>query len=105
MSGDSTHVRSGLGIVHARAGRNAAARKVITQLEAESAYRYVSPMDIALIYSLLNDRDNAFIWLEKAYQERTPWLFELHVTPELSPVRDDPRFENLLKRMGPAFAP
>jgi hypothetical protein len=48
----------------------------------------------------MNDRDKAFEWLEKAYQERTPWMFELNVTPEFSPIRDDARFDDLVKRIG-----
>ena len=57
-------------------------------------------MDIALIYSSMNERDKAFEWLEKAYDERTPWLIELNVTPEFEPIRDDPRFQDLLRRIG-----
>jgi tetratricopeptide (TPR) repeat protein len=100
LSGNSTKFKSGLGIVHARAGDHAKAKKVINELLAESKEKYVSPMDIALIYSAMNDRDNAFEWLEKAYQERTPWMFELKVTPEFAPIRDDARFDDLLKRIG-----
>ena len=100
LAGDNTHMKAGLGVVYARAGRNASAEKVIDDLLAGSNVRYVSPMDIALIYSALNDRDNAFIWLEKAYAEGSPWLFELNVTPEFDAIRADPRFNGLLNRMG-----
>jgi DNA-binding winged helix-turn-helix (wHTH) protein/TolB-like protein/Tfp pilus assembly protein PilF len=100
LSGNSTKFKSGLAIVHARAGDRANARKIIAELLAESKEKYVSPMDIALIYSAMNDRDSAFEWFEKAYQERTPWMFELNVTPELGPIRDDARFDDLLKRIG-----
>jgi tetratricopeptide (TPR) repeat protein len=100
LTGNSTKIKSGLGIVHARAGDGPAARKVIAELVAESRDKYVSPMDIAIIYSVMNDRDKAFEWLEKAYLERTPWLFELKVTPEFKAIRDDPRFDDLARRVG-----
>ena len=100
LSGNSSKIKSGLGIVHARAGDHAKAKKVIDELLAESKEKYVSPMDIALIYSAMNDRDKAFDWLEKAYQERTPWMFELNVTPEFASIKDDARFGDLLKRIG-----
>jgi TolB-like protein/Tfp pilus assembly protein PilF len=100
LSENSSKIKSGLGIVHARAGDHAKAKKVIDELLAESKEKYVSPMDIALIYSAMNDRDKAFDWLEKAYQERTPWMFELNVTPEFASIKDDARFGDLLKRIG-----
>jgi DNA-binding winged helix-turn-helix (wHTH) protein/TolB-like protein/Tfp pilus assembly protein PilF len=100
LTGKSTRIKSGLGIVYARAGDGPRARKVIEELVSESQHEYVSPMDIARIYSAMNDRDHAFEWLEKAYQERTPWMFELNVTPEFDPIRDDPRFQSLVRRLG-----
>ena len=100
LTGNSTKVKAGLGIVYARAGRFGEARKAIDELTSQSKDRYVSPMDIALIYALMNERDNAFEWLEKAYDERAAWLFELKVTPELESLRDDARFQDLAKRVG-----
>ncbi|HUR97175.1 MAG TPA: winged helix-turn-helix domain-containing protein [Pyrinomonadaceae bacterium] len=100
LSANSTKIKSGLGIVYGRAGDLSNAKKVIDELIAGSGERYVSPMDIALIYSTMNDKDKAFEWLEKAYLARTPWMFELNVTPELAPLRDDPRFADLLRRVG-----
>ncbi len=100
LTGNSTKVKAGLGIIYARSGNAANAQGVIEELLGESKERYVSPLDIALIYSTMGEKDKAFEWLEKAYAERTPWMFELNVTPELAPIRDDPRFSELLRRIG-----
>ena len=100
LSENSTHIKAGLGIVYGRAGKRANAQKVIDELIAESGQRYVSPLDIALIYSVMGERDKAFDWIEKAFKERTPWLIELNVNPEWEPIRADPRFEELKRRAG-----
>jgi serine/threonine-protein kinase len=99
-SGNSTHIKAGLGIVYARAGKKAEARKVISELLANAKANYVSPLDIALIYSAMKDADNAFAWLEKAMAEHSCWLFELNCDPDWAPIRDDPRFPDLAHRVG-----
>ena len=58
------------------------------------------PLDIALVYAALGERDNAFDWLEKAYAAKSCWLFELDIDPVYDPIRDDPRFGDLRKRVG-----
>jgi TolB-like protein/Tfp pilus assembly protein PilF len=62
--------------------------------------QYVSPITFAIIYAQLNQKDHAFVWLEKAYQERVPWLVSLKTDPQLENLRSDPRFANLVKRIG-----
>ena len=100
LSGNSTHIKAGLGIVYARAGRKADAHKVISGLLADAKTNYVSPLDIALIYSAMNERDDAFAWIEKAYAERSCWLFELNADPDWDPIRQDPRFFDIVGRVG-----
>jgi hypothetical protein len=46
----------------------------------------------------MNERDKAFEWLNKAFAERAPWLIELNVNPDWQPIRDDPRFAEILKK-------
>jgi predicted deacetylase len=55
--------------------------------------------DIAQIYTALRDFDQACAWLEKAYEERTYILIMLKVGPRNDPLRSDPRFQDLLRRM------
>ena len=61
--------------------------------------RYVSPLVIAGFYAQLGQRDEAFAWLEKAYDERTVWMAQLSCDPRFDPLRSDPRFHDLLRRM------
>ncbi len=58
---------------------------------------YVSPTRFSTIYASLGEKDQAFEWLEKAYQARDSSMFM--VDPQLDPLRDDPRFQDLLRRM------
>ena len=96
----STRAIATLGYAYAVAGRRDEARKVLGQLEDLSKGKYVSPFFIAIIHVGLGEKDRAFDWLEKAYQERNPNLVRLKVEPVFDPIRSDPRFTNLLRRVG-----
>jgi TolB-like protein/DNA-binding winged helix-turn-helix (wHTH) protein/Tfp pilus assembly protein PilF len=100
LSNRETHIIAGLAIVCVRAGKTAKARKVLGALLAGASARYVSPLDIAMIYSVLNEWEKAFEWLEKAYAERTTWLFEMKVEPCWKNIRSDPRFADIARRVG-----
>ena len=89
-----------LGYAYALAGKRAEARKVIEDLAELSKGRYVSSYFIAGIYAGLRERDQAFAWLEKAYQERQPSLTLMGVDPLFDPLRSDPRFTALVRRVG-----
>lgn len=65
-----------------------------------SQEQYVSPMFFATIYAGLDQKDNAFAWLEKAYENRTPWLVQISTDPQYENLRSDPRFADLLRRIG-----
>ena len=56
-------------------------------------------MRFALIHLGLGDNDAALGWLEKAYQDRNSWMVYTNVSPQLDPLRSDPRFQDLLRRM------
>jgi len=60
----------------------------------------VSPFDIALIYTALGEKDTAFAWLAKAVAEHSTWLVYSKWEPRLDPLRSDPRFQDLLRRIG-----
>jgi len=89
-----------LGTIYSSSGRRDEAKKVLDELYELSKQRYVSPFYIALIYVGLRQKNQAFEWLEKAYEERDHWLETLKVHPMLDSVRSDPRFTALLKKMG-----
>jgi tetratricopeptide (TPR) repeat protein len=91
---------AGLGYVYAVAGRRDEAVKILNRLQ-ERADRgeYVWPLGIALIHIGLGNKDDAFAWLDKAYEDRSTGMNYLKVNPLYDPLRSDPRFLSLLQRM------
>lgn len=88
-----------LGYGYARSGMSGEAKKILVRLDEQSKSRYISPVDYAVIYVGLGDRDKAFEWLERAVDERADWLVYLKVEPVFDSIRDDPRFAAILKKM------
>ncbi len=91
---------AGLGHAYAMAGKRAEAQKVLDELKARSKRSYVPPYNIAVVYTGLGEKDQALAWLEKAYQDRSFYLTWLKVDPELDSLRSDPRFQDLMRRVG-----
>ena len=89
-----------LGHLYAVSGQQAAARNIISQLQQMSKGRYVPSLYIAMVYTGLGDKDEAFAWLDKAYAERCEYLVYLPTEPVADPLRSDPRFPALLQRLG-----
>lgn len=89
-----------LGHAYAESGNKVEAQKVLDELNSMSQQRYVSPYGIAVVYVGLKDREQAYKWLERAYSEQNTELTFLRVDPRLDPLRDDPRFQELLKKVG-----
>ena len=89
-----------LGHAYAVAGQRAKALRVLGGLQTHSDSSYVSPFDIATIYAGLGDRTKMFEYLEKAYQERVPYLVYVVVDPHFDAFHDDPRFRDLVHRIG-----
>lgn len=100
LSPDNTRAIATLGHAYAVAGKLAEALQVLEDLQGLAKQKYVSPYFVALIYTGLGDRDQAFVWLEKAYEERHPYLTLINVEPVFDSIRSDPRFANLLRRIG-----
>jgi eukaryotic-like serine/threonine-protein kinase len=86
-----------LGYGYAAAGRRLEAQKVLAQLNETSKEKYVPALYRALIYAGLVEKDKAFEWLEKAYEEH--YIIAIKVSPVFDPLRSDPRFTDLLRRM------
>jgi TolB-like protein/Tfp pilus assembly protein PilF len=89
-----------LGRTYALAGMDEEARKMLDELNGLSERRYVSPINFAYVYTALRDEDEAFEWLEQAYEQRDDGLLDLKMDPFYDPLRDDPRFDDLLRRIG-----
>jgi tetratricopeptide (TPR) repeat protein len=88
-----------LGCAYGRAGKRAEALEILHELESRSKHQYVSPYLVANLLANMNYKDRAFQYLEKAYAERNPMLAFLRVEPVIDPLRSDPRFQALLRRM------
>jgi len=89
-----------LGYSHARLGERKESLQVIEALKAASKQSFVPALFVALVYAGLEDKDQAFTWLEKAYEERFNRLAYLKVEALWDPLRSDPRFADLLRRVG-----
>lgn len=89
-----------LGLSYGLAGKKTEATQILNELLELNKNRYVTPAALANVYLGLGDKDNAFVWLEKAYQERSNYLAYLKVFPLLDPIRSDPRFTDLVQRVG-----
>lgn len=89
-----------LGAVYGIAGKDADAKRVLGELKEISKRRYVSPYNMAVVYAGLNDKDQAFGWLDRAWEARSFGMTQLRVETVLDNLRDDPRYRVLLKRMG-----
>jgi len=87
-----------LGASYAAAGRESDARGVLSQLKKMSATRYVSPYHLSLIHLWLGEREVALSLLEKAQSIGDGWLVWLAVEPQFDALRDEPRFDEILKR-------
>ncbi len=91
---------SGLGHVYGVSGKKAEARAVLDELKQRSRQEYVPADSIALVYEGLGEKDQAFTWLEKAYEEHAFKMAWLKVDPQWDSLRSDPRFADLVRRMG-----
>lgn len=93
-------ILSELAYAHAAAGNHEGARQILTELELLAKRRYVDAVPIALVYLRMGDRDTAFSYLEKAYTDRSSSIPWVRAEPRFDPVRSDPRYLGLLKRIG-----
>jgi TolB-like protein/Tfp pilus assembly protein PilF/predicted Ser/Thr protein kinase len=85
---------------YGRWGRRLEAQRELKKLLEAAKTKFVSPYFVATAYAGLGDKDRAFEWLETAYRERADWMTYLKVDPELDPLRSDPHFADLLRRVG-----
>jgi tetratricopeptide (TPR) repeat protein len=97
---ESQLVADGLGWVYAVSGRRADALKIAKEVEELSSHSYVDFYQLATIYAGLGDKDDAFRLLEKGYQERSAGMPYLAIDPFWDNVRSDPRYADLLRRIG-----
>jgi TolB-like protein/Flp pilus assembly protein TadD len=100
VAGGAITFKAYLGYAYAVAGMRTEAQALFDDLEEQANERYISPYYFAIIHLGLGDHEQVFSWLERAFEERAGFLAYLKVEPMLDPLRDDPRFSNLLRRVG-----
>jgi TolB-like protein/Tfp pilus assembly protein PilF len=100
LSRTSAISRALVGYSHARLGERSAALRIIEELTSASEHSFIPAFLYALVYAGLEDKDQAFGWLEKAYEERFNRLAYLKQDALWDPLRSDPRFIDMLRRLG-----
>jgi hypothetical protein len=88
-----------VGHVYGTQGRRREALETLARLDTLSRQEYVTAYGVALVHASLGQRDSAFAWLERGVVERTHWMVWLRLDPRWAPIRADPRFEALARRL------
>jgi len=98
LSEGSTAFNANLAYAYAASGRRTEAVKILDDLKNQSKHGFSNAPEIALVYVGMDDKDQAMMWLNKAFDERfSPWVL---MRPAFDPLRSDPRFQDLLHRIG-----
>ena len=105
LSGDSPLMIAALAQTLAVAGRTEKAIQILDGLTRLAMQKYVAPYFLAGIHIGLGDDDRAMECLEKSYNERSHWLIYLHIDPSMDGLRSNPRFQDLLRRIGLPLPP
>jgi serine/threonine protein kinase/tetratricopeptide (TPR) repeat protein len=100
LSGGSPLMRAALAHTFGVAGRTTEARQILDDLTKLAKQKYVAPYFFAGIHIGLGENDRAIEYLEKSYEEHSHWLIYLHIDPSMDGLRDNPRFQDLLRRVG-----
>jgi serine/threonine-protein kinase len=88
------------GVAYSLIGDRKAAEQRLADLQALAKNKYVSPAGIGLVYAAMGEKDKAFEWLEKGYEDRAWWMLFMKIDPRFDKLRSDPRFDNLMRRVG-----
>ena len=89
-----------LGHAYGASGNREAALNIVKEMSESSRQRYIPPYYFALVYAGLQEDNQAFDWLEKAFKEHSPYLVFLQTEPRLDSLRSDRRFSELMLRVG-----
>ena len=100
LSQGGSNELAALGRAYALAGNRNEAERVLKELEDRAQQTYVQPVWVAVIHLGLGQKDQALDWLQRAYADRSGWLAYLKIDPMFDTLRSDPRFSDLLRRVG-----
>lgn len=99
-TGEMPLMDAALGLAYSLDGKIAETMRLAEEFKAAAKKRYIPPTYFGMLFAGMGDRDKAMTWLEKAYQERADGLTWLNVEPMLDDVRSDPRFQELIRKIG-----
>ena len=99
-TGEFPLMDAALGLAYAVSGKKGLTAKMAEQFKAAAKKRYIPPTYFGMLFAGLGDKDKAMTWLEKAYDDRADGLTWLNVEPMLDEVRNDPRFQDLIRKIG-----
>ena len=97
---EDTDIQLDLGFACAVSGQREEARRILVKLEQMHQQGIAPSASVAILYGALGESNEAFVWLEKAYQERDPQLTYLKAGRRFEPLRKDPRFGEFVRRVG-----
>jgi TolB-like protein/Flp pilus assembly protein TadD len=97
---EDTDLQLDLGFAYAVSGKRDEARRILARLEKLHEQGIVPSGSVAILHGALGESNEAFAWLEEAYEERDPQLTYIKVGRRFEPLRKDPRFEQLVRRIG-----
>ncbi len=100
LTGGDLVEREWLGLAYGLAGRKADAGRILDEMKALAGRTHISPLIFAELYAAVGQKDQAFAWLERAYTSHDGGMIDLKVEPWLDPLRSDPRYQDLLRRVG-----
>jgi eukaryotic-like serine/threonine-protein kinase len=100
LSGGSPLMRAALAHSYGKAGRAKEALQILDDLTRLAQHKYVAPHFFAVIHIGLGEHDNAVEYLEKSHEDHSHWLIYLRIDPSMDDLRNDPRFRDLLRRVG-----
>jgi TolB-like protein/DNA-binding winged helix-turn-helix (wHTH) protein/Tfp pilus assembly protein PilF len=101
LSGRNPLYLAFLGNAYAVSGQRSQAEKILAELRERSGRVYIQPYDIALVYAGLGNKEQALIWLKKAYEERSFSVITIGTWKQFDGLRADPRFRELVRRIMP----
>jgi TolB-like protein len=99
-TGEMPLMDAALGLAYAVSGKKGLTAKLAEQFKAAAKTRYIPPTYFGMLFAGLGDKDKALEWLEKAFEERADGLTWLNVEPMLDELRTDPKFQDLIRRIG-----
>jgi TolB-like protein len=100
LSGGSSLMSAALAHTYGKCGKTKGARQLLTGLRELARHKYVAPHFLAGIHIGLREHDRAIEYLEESYREHSHWLVYLQIDPSMDDLRNDPRFQDLLRRVG-----